>query len=226
MSLYVRRNANDDIAWLHAIYNKGYFAADQVAQMTQRLVQLMMQVVAHPSRPLNQIELCTADELACLDTWSRGRKTQMPVATLPAMFEAQVERTPDAIAVAFGDLRLTYAQLNARSNQLAHHLIALGIGPDQRIALCMERCPELVVALLAVLKAGSAYVPLDPRYPSERLAYMLSDSTPRALIVHSATRDLLEDTNAILIDVDTPEWLHRPTDTRWSQGLRRAIWRM
>ncbi|UXA53301.1 amino acid adenylation domain-containing protein [Xanthomonas prunicola] len=219
LSLYVRRNANDDIAWLHAIYNKGYFAADQIAQMTQRLVQLMMQVVAHPSRPLNQIELCTADELACLDTWSRGRKMQMPVATLPAMFEAQVQRTPDAVAVAFGDLRLTYAELNARSNQLAHHLIALGIGPDQRVALCMERCPELVVALLAILKAGSAYVPLDPRYPSERLAYMLSDSTPRALIVHSATRDLLEDTNAILIDVDTPEWLHRPTDTPLVAGF-------
>ncbi|UNE64527.1 non-ribosomal peptide synthetase [Xanthomonas oryzae] len=214
LSLYVRRNANDDIARLHAIYNKAYFDADQIAQMTQRLVQLMAQVVAHPSRPLNQIELCTADELACLDIWSRGRKMQIPATTLPAMFEAQVQRTPDEVAVAFGDLRLTYAQLNARSNQLAHHLITLGVGPEQRVALCMERCLELVVALFAVLKAGGAYVPLDPRYPSERLAYMLSDSTPRALIVHSATRDLLEDPNAILIDVDRPEWLHRPTDNQ------------
>ncbi|QBG95887.1 amino acid adenylation domain-containing protein [Xanthomonas oryzae] len=214
LSLYVRRNANDDIARLHAIYNKAYFDADQIAQMTQRLVQLMAQVVAHPSRPLNQIELCTADELACLDIWSRGRKMQIPATTLPAMFEAQVQRTPDEVAVAFGDLRLTYAQINARSNQLAHHLITLGVGPEQRVALCMERCLELVVALFAVLKAGGAYVPLDPRYPSERLAYMLSDSTPRALIVHSATRDLLEDPNAILIDVDRPEWLHRPTDNQ------------
>ncbi|MGS0539423.1 amino acid adenylation domain-containing protein [Xanthomonas oryzae pv. oryzicola] len=214
LSLYVRRNANDDIARLHAIYNKAYFDADQIAQMTQRLVQLMAQVVAHPSRPLNQIELCTADELACLDIWSRGRKMQIPATTLPAMFEAQVQRTPDEVAVAFGDLRLTYAQLNARSNQLAHHLITLGVGPEQRVALCMERCLELVVALFAVLKAGAAYVPLDPRYPSERLAYMLSDSTPRALIVHSATRDLLEDPNAILIDLDRPEWLHRPTDNQ------------
>lgn len=128
LSLYVRRNANDDIARLHAIYNKAYFDADQIAQMTQRLVQLMAQVVAHPSRPLNQIELCTADELACLDIWSRGRKMQIPATTLPAMFEAQVQRTPDEVAVAFGDLRLTYAQLNARSNQLAHHLITLGSG--------------------------------------------------------------------------------------------------
>ncbi|WP_235430608.1 AMP-binding protein [Xanthomonas sp. MUS 060] len=91
------------------------------------------------------------------------------------LFEAQVAREPSAIAIAHGELALTYDELNTRANQLAHYLRKLGVRPDDRVAICMQRSIEMVVALLAVLKAGAAYVPLDPAYPPERLAYILAD---------------------------------------------------
>src|SRR5204863_5751349 len=84
------------------------------------------------------------------------------------LFEEQVARTPDAVAVVFEDQQLTYGELNARANQLAHHLIALGVGPEVLVGICMERSLELIVGLLAILKAGGAYVPMDPSYPNER----------------------------------------------------------
>src|SRR5262249_55910486 len=95
------------------------------------------------------------------------------------LFEAQAARTPDAVAVVFEDTALSYGELNARANRLAHHLIGLGVKPDERVAICVERSPEMVIGLLGILKAGAAYVPLDPAYPAERLAYMLADSAPK-----------------------------------------------
>jgi non-ribosomal peptide synthetase component F len=98
------------------------------------------------------------------------------------LFEEQVERTPNNVAVAFGNLRLTYAQLNARANQLAHYLQTQGVGPEAPVAICMERCVEMVVGLIGILKAGGAYVPLDPAYPRERLAFMLEDTRAQVLL--------------------------------------------
>ena len=92
------------------------------------------------------------------------------------LFEEQVARTPDAVAVVFEDEELSYAQLNARANRLAHYLRELGVKPDERVAICLERGFEMIVALLGVLKAGGAYVPLDPDYPIERLRLMLQDA--------------------------------------------------
>ena len=100
------------------------------------------------------------------------------------LFEAQVARTPEAIAVVFEDERLSYGELDARANQLAHHLRGIGIGPEVVVGLCVERSLEMVVGLLAILKAGGAYVPLDPGYPVERLAFMLGDSAPVAVLSH------------------------------------------
>src|SRR5262249_58096735 len=97
--------------------------------------------------------------------------------------EAQAERTPNAIAVAYEDQQLSYGELNARANRLAHYLREIGVSPDARVALYLERNLEMVVSMLAVLKAGGSYVPLDPGYPAERLDYMLQDSGPRALLV-------------------------------------------
>src|SRR5205807_1352517 len=98
------------------------------------------------------------------------------------LFEAQVERTPDAVAVIFEEQQLTYHELNVRANQLAHHLRTLGVGPEVLVGLCMERCLEMVVGLLGILKAGGAYVPLDPSYPAERIAFMLTDAQAPVLI--------------------------------------------
>ena len=101
------------------------------------------------------------------------------------LFEAQVAKTPDAIAVVHDDAQLSYGELNAQANRLAHYLRELGVKPDERVALCVERSLEMVVGLLAVLKAGGAYVPLDPSYPVERLGYMLADSAPVAVLTHA-----------------------------------------
>ncbi|KGV59457.1 D-alanine--poly(phosphoribitol) ligase, subunit 1 [Burkholderia pseudomallei MSHR4003] len=107
------------------------------------------------------------------------------------LFEAQAARTPNAIAIAIGDERLTYAALNASANRLARHLRALGVVADTRVAVCIERGAPMVIALLAIWKAGGAYVPLDPAYPRERIAYMLRDSAPIAVLTSRASRDLV-----------------------------------
>ena len=105
------------------------------------------------------------------------------------LFEEQVKRAPDAVALEFENRRLTYRQLNERANQLAHHMQKLGVGPDTLVALCVERSLDMVTGLLGVLKAGGAYVPLDPSYPSDRLAFMLRDSGARLLLTHQRLRD-------------------------------------
>ncbi|WP_432925476.1 amino acid adenylation domain-containing protein [Microbispora sp. CA-135349] len=117
--------------------------------------------------------------------WNRTRHEVEP-ATLPDLFEARVEATPDAVAVEFEDHTLTYGQLNARANQLAWHLIGQGIGPEDVVALAIPRSHELIIAVLATMKAGAAYLPLDPEYPAERIAFMLRDAAPGLLLTAEA----------------------------------------
>src|SRR6202023_3797994 len=105
------------------------------------------------------------------------------------LFEEQVQRTPQAVAVVYEGQSLTYAELNGRANQLARYLREKGVGADQLVGICVERSLEMVVGLLGVLKAGGAYVPLDPDYPPERLAYMLEDSQARLLLVHEDAQE-------------------------------------
>ncbi|SFP36146.1 non-ribosomal peptide synthetase [Pseudomonas sp. NFPP28] len=130
--------------------------------------------------------------------------------TLHGLFEAQATRTPDAIAVKADDGVLTYAELNARANQLSRHLLELGVQPDSRVAICVERGLDMVIGLYAILKAGAAYVPLDPAYPLERIAYMLEDSAPVAVLAQGATRALLGEVP--VVDLDQPSWQHQPVD--------------
>ena len=130
------------------------------------------------------------------------------------LFEAQAARTPDAIAVVCEGERLTYAELNAKANRLAHHLRALGVRPDDRAAICVERSLAMVVGLLAILKAGGAYVPLDPAYPAERLTFMLKDSAPIAALTHGPAQAALERGLAGL--ARRPPVLDLDNDTAWT----------
>ncbi|MGY2329223.1 amino acid adenylation domain-containing protein [Pseudomonas sp. SDT2931_S440] len=139
--------------------------------------------------------------------------------TLHGMFEAQVARTPDALAVKAGSECLSYRELNERANQLAHHLRELGVQPDSRVAICVERGLEMVIGLFAILKAGGGYVPLDPAYPLERIAYMLKDSAPAAVLVQGETRSLLGDVTVPLVDLDRNTWQHQPTSNPRVDGL-------
>ncbi len=122
-------------------------------------------------------------------------------ATLPELFEAQVARNPDAVAVIFDTQSLAYGELNACANRLAHYLIALGVGPESLVGVCLERSVEMVVSLLAILKAGGAYVPLDPDYPAARLSQTLADAAPAVVLTTSVLHARLPPTSVtILLD--------------------------
>jgi non-ribosomal peptide synthetase component F len=142
-----------------------------------------------------------------------------------ALFEAQVERTPDAVAVVFEGEQLTYAELNARANRLAHHLRGRGVGPEVAVGVCLEWRPELVAALLATLKAGGVYVPLDPALPAERLAYMAEDAGVRALVTRAALAERVPSGAIVLVDADAEQVCAEGRTIRWSPASARRTWR-
>ena len=121
------------------------------------------------------------------------------------LFEEQVQRSPQAVAVVYEDQQLTYAELNAKANQLARYLRDVGVGADELVGLCVERSVEMVVGIVGILKAGGAYVPLDPGYPRERLEYLLQDAAPRVVLIQEGLRERLAGTTARLISLDS-EW--------------------
>ena len=130
-----------------------------------------------PQRPLNRLPILPVEEYERLLVGFNPTATAYPRgATIQALVQVQAAQQPEALAVVQGAQQLTYAQLNQQANRLAHHLLGLGVQPDDRIAVCLRRGPEMLVALLAILKAGAGYVPVDPAYPAERIAYLLQDS--------------------------------------------------
>ncbi|WP_143281756.1 non-ribosomal peptide synthetase, partial [Caballeronia cordobensis] len=168
--------------------------------MEQTLSSLVQALEHAPQTPVNQLDVLPPDTRTLLvSTWNDTETAYPSDLCIHQLFEQQVQRTPDAIALVFEDESLTYAQLNARANQLAHHLIAQGVRPEDRVALCVERGIGMVVSLLATLKAGAAYVPLDPAYPGERLSHILTDSAPRLLLADAAGHDALGDTGTLTV---------------------------
>ncbi len=163
---------------------QGPVGAERVCALMNRALEGLVEALdAAPERPLESIEvLPEAERRQVVEEWNRMERPYPGGVCIHELFEAQVERVPDAPAVTFEGASLTYAALNARANRLAHHLQGLGVGPETRVGICLERGPEMVVAILAVLKAGGAYVPLDPGHPAERLAYMLEDSGVPVLV--------------------------------------------
>ncbi|MBZ4423401.1 condensation domain-containing protein, partial [Myxococcus sp. RHSTA-1-4] len=173
-------------------YNTDLFDASTAARMVSHLHVLLEALVANPRQRLSALPLMREDEQRQLLTqWNETAVPFPDGALVYELFEAQVQRMPDAPALRFGAESLSYRELDARANQLAHELRSRGVGPDTRVALCMERSFDLVVGLLGVLKAGGAYVPLDPAYPRERLDYMLQDCGATVLLTHSHLRDTL-----------------------------------
>ncbi|MEU0134999.1 amino acid adenylation domain-containing protein [Streptomyces sp. NPDC006296] len=172
-------------------YATELFDASTVRDLAGRLVLLLTAVTADPGRPLSSYEVCTAAEHGRLAAWGSGPADDGPGTTVPALFAPWVRRTPDAPAVRDAETTLTYRELDARAETLARHLRARGIGPEDRVAVALPRTAELVVALLGILKAGAAYVPLDPDYPARRLSHMLDDSRPRLLLTTPAVHGRL-----------------------------------
>ncbi len=158
-------------------YAADLFDPATVQALAARLTRLLRQAAAGPARRLSQLDLLTTAERRALAEWNDTPR-DVPAATLPELFEAQAARTPDAPAVIHGRTQVCYAELNQRANRLARHLITLGAGPERLAAIAMPRSPDMIVAVLAVLKTGAAYVPVDPAYPPDRIAYMLTDTSP------------------------------------------------
>jgi amino acid adenylation domain-containing protein len=165
---------------------------------------LLGAVAAAPNVPLFQLEMLNEPEKQQLVLdWNQTKREYAVQESLCAAFEAQAEQTPDATAVICGDQRLSYRELNERSNQLANHLMKLGVGPESRAGICVERSAAMVVAMLGVLKAGGAYVPLDPKYPIERLRHMLEDSEAMVLLTESSLRSQLPAFTGAVVELDS-----------------------
>ncbi|MFE9249105.1 amino acid adenylation domain-containing protein [Streptomyces sp. NPDC007088] len=187
-------------------YATELFDAATVRGLAERLVALLDAVSADPGRPLHTYEVLLAAERDRLGAWGTGPDKDLPRSTVPALFERWARRTPDAPAVRDAGATLTYRELNARAEAVARHLVARGVGPEDRVAVALPRDRELVVALLGVLKAGAAYLPLDPDYPAGRLSYMLDDARPRLLLTTPEVRRRLPQTEVPYLNVaDTGE---------------------
>ncbi len=169
----------------------------------QTLTALAEALEVQPDTALLDLSVLPAEERRqCLDAFNATAADHDLESTLHGLFEARVAQTPHAVAVRGDDGPLSFRQLNEQANRLAHHLIGLGVRPEDRVAICLERGVPMLVGLLGILKAGGAYVPLDPGYPAERLRAMLGDSAPTVVLMQAATRRLLDDETTPLIDLD------------------------
>jgi amino acid adenylation domain-containing protein len=166
----------------HFEYSTDLFAVATIERMVLHFQTLLESVVANPEQLIDELQILTASERQQLLVEWNQTQTDYPNLCIHQLFEAQVERTPDNIAVIFEDRQLTYRELNNRANQLAHYLRARGVGSGVLVGLYLERSLEMVVGLWGILKSGGAYVPLDPAYPKDRVAYILADADAKVLI--------------------------------------------
>ncbi|WP_052310636.1 non-ribosomal peptide synthetase [Granulicella mallensis] len=206
-------------------YATSLFRSETVERYGQYLVRLLEAMTRGEDERVSQLSMLPAEEREqLLVEWNATEVAYPSESTVHGLFEAQVEGSPESTALVFEEERVSYGELNCRANRLAHELVALGVRPDDRVAICVERSVAMVVALLGVLKAGGAYVPLDPAYPVDRLSYMLADSGPVAVLTHGAARETLEQALGELeipvLDLDLEaSWHSRPETNPDAQAL-------
>ena len=174
--------------------------------MQHEFTTFLQNSVAHFHKPVSHLPLLTEKErYQLLEEWNATQADYPREQCVHEFFEAQVQRTPNAVAVVFEGARLSYQELNQQANQLAHHLRYQGVGPEVLVGLCVERSLEMIVGMLGVLKAGGAYVPLDPDYPPERLAFVLQDSQMALLLTRKSLLDRLPEVHPQVVCLDT-DW--------------------
>ncbi|HEX6290386.1 MAG TPA: amino acid adenylation domain-containing protein [Herpetosiphonaceae bacterium] len=179
-------------------YNTDLFEAATITRLVGHFERLLEQCVADPEQRISDLSFLADDERQkLLVDWNGPTATYPDAHLIHELIAQQAARTPDAVAVIFEDTQLTYAELNARANQLAHHLRSCGVGPEVRVGLCLHRSLDLVVGLLGILKAGGAYVPLDPAYPQARLAFQVQDAQVPVIVTQQELAETLhlEDTS-------------------------------
>lgn len=195
-------------------YRTDLFDVSTTERIMEHFKSVLHSMAAAPSKHLNEISLLSPSERTLVVSEWNQTSTEYPTDYVHQCIEQVARKAPGAIAVQYDDRRLTYQQLDQRSNQLAHYLKKLGAGPEVPVAICMERSLELVVGLLGIMKAGAAYAPLDPGYPQERILYMLENSRAPILLIQEKLAGLLPATNVNVIKLDT-NWasISREQDT-------------
>ena len=202
-----------------------------IARMLKHFETLLEAIVLNPGERLSNLPILRDQESQqVLIDWNDTTTEYPKKRCVHEVFEGQVSQSPDAIALEFEEKQFTYRALNARANQLAHHLRKRGVGPDCLVGICMQRSPDLIVAMLAVLKAGGAYVPLDPSYPRERLAFMLADTGTRIFLTEKCQLEHLPKHEAEVVCLDS-DWCaiaqeseQNPTGGVWAENLAYVIY--
>lgn len=198
--LELDERADEVLARFH--YSTDLFNRDTIIRMVSHWQRLLKKGVADSSTRLADLPILSREEQEQITVdWNRTQHSY-PQLCIHQLFELQADRSPDAVAVATQTAKLTYRELNERSNQLASYLVRRGVGSEIPVGLCLNRGPEMVVALMGVLKAGGAYVPLDPRFPDDRLAAVLDDVKPRCVLTDSSLHRQIFNANPILMDAD------------------------
>uniref|UniRef100_UPI000AD06E8E non-ribosomal peptide synthetase n=1 Tax=Peterkaempfera griseoplana TaxID=66896 RepID=UPI000AD06E8E len=189
------------------------FDRESVGRIAERLTRVLAKLAADPDIRLSAVDLLGDGERQRMLTEWNDTASEVPDTTVVGLFEAQAARTPDAVALVFGDTELSYAELDARANRLARYLAGRGVGPESVVAVVFERSVDLVVALLGVIKAGAAYLPIDPAYPANRIAYVIADSGAVCLLTGESMRgrlrefdvELEDETGVPVVLLDDPE---------------------
>ncbi len=171
-------------------YTTDLFEPETIKRMVGHYAQLLKAAAENPGQRIWNLPILTVEESAQLEGWNRTAKDYPHDKTIAGLFEEHVEKTPDAIAVEFEGRELSYGDLNRQANRLAHYLRALGVKPDTLVTICAERSFEMIVGLVAVMKAGGAYAPLDLAYPEDRLRFMVEDSRPKVLLTQDHLRGM------------------------------------
>ena len=185
-------------------YDSSFFCAEDVDRLAQEFRTLLESVCANPESPIADLDIVSPNEQRRLLVEFNDRQTDYPESKcIHQLFAERARQQPENVAVVFQNHRLTYAQLEARANQLAYHLQGLGVGPEVPVAICMDRSLEMVVGILGILKAGGAYVPLDPEYPKERLAYMMEDARTQVLLTQNTLRESMPELGIAVVCVDS-----------------------
>ncbi|MFI7605992.1 amino acid adenylation domain-containing protein [Micromonospora sp. NPDC049366] len=200
-----------DGLWGKLVFNTDLFTRDTVERMAGRLTALLRAVVAAPDTPVSAPAVFAPSERELLAGWNETAADFPRTQTLHGPVEERAARTPDAVALRFEGRSVTYAELNAAANRIAHRLRAAGVGPETLVGVCAERSVELVAALLGVVKAGGAYLPLDPEYPADRLAFMVGDAGAPVVLVQEHLRNVLPPTGATVLTLDDDRvWAGQP----------------
>ena len=202
LTLFVEDRGRELVAIFE--YNTDLFKATTITRMLGHFQTLLEGIVANPNQRLSDLPLLTEVERnQLLIEWNQTRTDSSHNLCIHQLLEEQVERTPDAVAVIFGNQQLTYRELNQRANQLAHYLQKLGVKPEVFVGICIERSIEMLVGLLGILKAGGAYVPLDSTYPKERLAFMLEDARAPVLLTQQRLLEIIPSHSGQVVCLDT-----------------------